>query len=378
MTPPSNTKELKTFLGFIQYLAKFLPNMADVSAPLWKLLEKNTAWHWQKQHENSFQQLKMMATTAPVLSYYDPQKEVTLSVDASSTGLGAVIYQDNKPVAYASRALIPTQQKYAQIEKETLAIVFGTTKFHQFLFGKSVTVESDHKPLEYIFNKPLHQAPLRLQKMLLSLQRYDLRIVYKPGREMHIADALSRNYLNETKEILVPELEVNEINLTAHLPMSPAKYKEFQHATSEDPVMQAVRDAVLTGWPKNKGSAPAEIKQYWTCKDEISCVDGLLFKGNKVIVPESLRSPMLDIIHESHQGMVKCKQRARELLYWPGMASQIEDTVAKCQICSQHQKAQAKEHMIASEAPNRPWSKIGVNLFEHNKFVMCSLLFEVD
>jgi hypothetical protein len=289
--------------------------MAEVSAPLRKLLEKNTAWHWEKQQEDSFQNLKRMATTAPVLSYYDPKKPVTLSVDASSKGPGAVLYQEEKPVAYASRALTPTQQKYAQIEKETLAIVFGTTKFHQFLFGKEVLVTSDHKPLEYIFNKPLHQAPLRLQKMLLALQRYELRIVYKPGKELFIADALSRNYLEETKETLVQELEVNEVHLTAHLPISPEKYQEFQKATADDVVMQAVQDAVLEGWPKNKANAQAEIKPYWTCKDEISCVDGLLFKGNKLIVPKSLRPQMLDIIHESHQGIVKCKQRARDLLY---------------------------------------------------------------
>ena len=104
MTQPSNTKELKTFLGFIQYRAKFLPNMAEVSAPLRKLLEKNTAWHWEKQQEDSFQQLKRMATSAPVLSYYDAKKPVTLSVDASSKGRGAVLYQEEKPVAYASRA----------------------------------------------------------------------------------------------------------------------------------------------------------------------------------------------------------------------------------------------------------------------------------
>jgi hypothetical protein len=193
-----------------------------------------------------------MATSAPVLSYYDPKKPVTLSVDASSKGLGAVLYQEEKQVAYASRALTPTQQKYAQIEKETLTIVFGTTKFHQFLFGKEVLVTSDHKPLEYIFNKPLHQAPLRLQKMLLALHRYELRIVYKPGRELFIADALSRNYLEETKETLVQELEVNEVHLTAHLPISPDKYQEFQKATANDVVKQAVQDAVLEGWPKNK------------------------------------------------------------------------------------------------------------------------------
>jgi hypothetical protein len=147
--------------------------------------------------------------------------------------------------------------------------------------------------------------------MLLTLQRYELRIVYKPGKELFIADALSRNYLEETKETLVQELEVNEVHLTAHLPISPEKYQEFQKATADDVVIQAVQDAVLEEWPKNKANAQAEIKPYWTCKDEISCVDGLLFKGNKLIVPKSLRPQMLDITHESHQGIVKCKQRCK-------------------------------------------------------------------
>jgi hypothetical protein len=96
--------------------------------------------------------------------------------------------------------------------------------------------------------------------MLLALQRYELRIVYKPGKELFIADALSRNYLEETKEKLVQELEVNEVHLSAHLPISPEKYQEFQKATDDDVVMQAVQDAVLEGWPKNKANSQAEIK----------------------------------------------------------------------------------------------------------------------
>ena len=192
MKPPQNTKELKTFLGFIQYLGKFMPNMATVSAPLRELLEKNIAWHWDQEQEASFERLKQMASSTPVLGYYDPSKPLTLSVDASSKGLGAVLLQDGKPLAYASRALTPTQERYAQIEKETLAIVYGAQKFHQFIYGRPMHVESDHKPLQYILSKPLHQAPLRLQKMMLTLQRYDFKVKYLPGSELSVADALSR------------------------------------------------------------------------------------------------------------------------------------------------------------------------------------------
>ena len=130
--PPQNTKELKIFLGFIQYLGKFMPNMATVSAPLRELLEKNIAWHWDLEQEASFEKHRYLDTTIQENHY-----PVTLSVDASSKGLGAVLLQDGKPLAYASRALTPTQERYAQIVKETLAIVYGAQKFHQVYLWKT-------------------------------------------------------------------------------------------------------------------------------------------------------------------------------------------------------------------------------------------------
>ncbi|CAC5380359.1 unnamed protein product [Mytilus coruscus] len=118
---------------------------------------------------------------------------------------------DTKPVAYASRALTQTQQRYPQIEKETLAIVYGCNKFHKYVYGRQVQIETDHKPLQSIFLKPLHQTPPRLQKQLIALEKYDLKVDYKPGKEMYLADHLSRSFLKETKEVLVPDLHVNDI-----------------------------------------------------------------------------------------------------------------------------------------------------------------------
>ena len=142
--------------------------------------------------------------------------------------------QEGQPIAYASRALTKTQQNYAQIEKETLAVVFGCEKFHQFVYGRTVEVETDHRPLQSIFNKPLHQAPARLQRFLLQLQKYDLQVTYKPGKYLYVADTLSRSYLQETKEQLVSETEINAINPKSYLPISPEKYAQFQRETAKD------------------------------------------------------------------------------------------------------------------------------------------------
>lgn len=178
----------------VQYLSKFILNLSDISASLRKLLKDDVQWHWEEEQRESFIKKKNLLTNAPALKFFDVQKPVTLSVDTSSEGIGAVILQDNKPVAYGSRAFTDAQKRYAQIEKELLAIVYGCEKFHQYIYGKEVGVESDHKPLESIFKKSLHQAPPRLQRMLLRLQRYTLKVAYKPGKEMHIADALSQAY----------------------------------------------------------------------------------------------------------------------------------------------------------------------------------------
>ena len=120
-------------------------------------------------------------------------------MDSSSEGLGAVLLQDDRPVAYVSRTLSQAEKHYAQIEKEALDIVFGAERFHQYIYGRKTEVESDHKPLQVILPKPLENASPRLQRMMLRLQRYDLCVKYKPGKELVIADTLSRSSLENRK-----------------------------------------------------------------------------------------------------------------------------------------------------------------------------------
>ena len=192
MPSPGNRKELERFLGMVTYLGKFLPNLSDVTAPLRDLLKQDSEWQWLKQHETPVETLKRLVTEAPVLAFYDPIKPVELAVDASQKGLGAMMSQSGKPIAFASRSLTDCETRYANIEKEMLAVVFGVEHFHYYIYGRPVTVESDHKPLEAIIKKPLSSAPPRLQRMLLRLMKYDVTLTYKAGREMYVPDTLSR------------------------------------------------------------------------------------------------------------------------------------------------------------------------------------------
>ena len=173
-----------------------IPNESAITEPLRELLKKDAEWAWHPEHDKAIENLKAVLTNKPVLAFFDVKQPVTIQADASQSGLGACLMQRGKPVAYASRAMTRAEQNYAQIEKEMLAICFATSKFHQYVYGKSaVSVQTDHKPLESILKKPLCKAPPRLQRLMLRLQPYDLDVHCVPGKYMYLADTLSRAYI---------------------------------------------------------------------------------------------------------------------------------------------------------------------------------------
>ena len=163
MPPPTNLEELRRYLGVVNYLGKFLPNATNTLSPLQNLLKKDVSWTWSSAQQEAFETIKKLVTSSPVLSFYDPHKELMLENDASEYGLGAAIYQEGNPIAFASRSLTSAERSYAQIEKEMLAVYFGLEKFHHYTYGRRVTVITDHKPLESIVLKSLSKAPKRLQ-----------------------------------------------------------------------------------------------------------------------------------------------------------------------------------------------------------------------
>ena len=162
--------------------------------------------------------------------------------------------------------------------------------------------------------------------------------------------------------LVLKVLKFKIINLV--LSVSEELYEEFQKETKIDPELQAVLAMVKNGWPDTKVQVPIEARPYWTFRDEVAAADGLLFKGTRLIVPKSLRPEMLHQIHKSHLGIVKCRQRAREVLFWPGMSVEIEQMVTNCSVCADYAKKQPSEPLKPSVPPSLPWKKIGTNLFE--------------
>ncbi|XP_048248911.1 uncharacterized protein K02A2.6-like [Haliotis rufescens] len=255
-----------------------------------------------------------------------------------------------------------TQVNYAQIEKELLAIVFACEKFHDYILGKEVTVETDHQPLISIYKKAFFAAPARLQRMLLRLQQYDLKLVYKKGEELHVADTLSRAFLKDNSNI--PDYE--EFEVMTVLPMTDARSEQLKAETGRDPELVLIRQYVKHGWPQYKRDVHPEAWKYFSFRDEITECDNILFKGDKVIVPTSLRHDYMKHIHQGHLNAERCKGRARDFLYWCNMNSDIEQWVAECAVCNSCKSQQRKEPLKCHEIPTRPWQILASDLFTWN------------
>lgn len=231
------------------------------------------------------------------------------------------------------------------------------------MYGRHVDVTTDHKRLEAILRKPLATAPARLQRMMLRLQKYDLTVRHKPGKEILVAETLSRLHLRETDD--THEAFDAQVHLVvANLPVSDQKMSDLQAITASDPDMQRLIAVIKEGWPGNRSSCPPSVKPFWNYRDELSVVEGLLFKGERIVISSVLRKDMLKRIHIGHMGMVKCKNRAKEVIFWISMNSHIEDVVSNCPACTEHQSCNPKEPMIAHKLPDRPWENVATDLFE--------------
>ena len=166
MPAPTDKKGIERLLETVNYLGKFIPNLATVTEPIRVLLRKDIEFQWSHEQEKVLHEIKSILTKdgGPILKFFDVQKPATINSDASPTGLGGVLLQEERPVAYASRSLTDAESRYAQIEKELLAVQFSLERFHQYIYGEKITIESDHKPLEAIVKKGISISTTKTTK----------------------------------------------------------------------------------------------------------------------------------------------------------------------------------------------------------------------
>jgi hypothetical protein len=372
MPTPQNKADLLRIIGMFNYISPFCQNLSSIIQPLRALTKEGVEFQWSTIQEEALSQAKSLITSTPTLMYFDLHKPVVLQVDASERGLGGALLQPNKnnilqPVAFTSSSMSETEMRYSQLEKECLAICNGFQKFDQWLYGKhNIEVHTDHKPLESIFQKPLNKAPARLQRMMMRLQRYHFDIKYKPGPTMYLADTLSRASLQQPVAAQVTGFEVFRMSIeepeeNPYLTMPTVQ--KLKEETCKDDTLSQLYAVIAGGWPSNKEQVPSCLLPYWTYRDELAIQDGIIYKGCCALVPFTLIPYMLKRIHASHLGAESNIRMAKDVLFWPGMRSAIQDMCNSCSTCAQYSSTLPKEPMRSLPIPSLPWQIVSQDIF---------------
>lgn len=363
---PTCKSELRSFLGLINYYAKFLPNLSSTLSPLYRLTKKDVTWSWDQEAKTAFVNAKELFCKSRVLVHYDPDKPLFLECDASSRGIGAVLshrFADGtlRPVAFASRTLSSAEVNYSQIDREGLALVFGVTRFRQYVYGRRFTLITDHKPLMHLFGRnvsvPAMGSP-RVRRWALILSAYDYDIQYKKGSDIPCADAMSRLPLPDLPcKAHTPEELVLVTNLMNSEPL--VSVDVLRSGTRRETNLSQVLHWVRWGWPdKDPGGV---FSPYFSRRREISVLEGCLTWGSRVIIPERSRDAVLCLLHDTHIGGTRMKATARSYVWWPNIDKDIENTVRTCLECDRLQPEPPVAELRPWEWPTVPWSRIHID-----------------
>jgi len=333
MSPPTTLTQLRRFLGMINQMNRFSPNLAQLSQPLREILSTKKTWIWGPAQQEAFEKLKAEIATPTVLTHYDVLADTKISADASSHGLGAVLLQLHKgtwrPVAFASRSLSDTESRYASIEKEALALTWACERFSEFVLGKPIHLETDHKPLIPILGKKsLDSLPPRVLRFRLHLMKFQYTITHVPGKELYIPDTLSRapllSQLDSLELMSSEDIEFFVRTLTNTLPADKDRLQVYRQAQASDNICSKLICYCRSGWPLHRPKG--ELGKYWNFQGELSLSDDLLLYGTRIVVPKEMRHETLQKIHQGHQGIQRCRLRVKISVWWPGVSKDISNS----------------------------------------------------
>lgn len=355
---PKTSEEVRSFLGLINYVGKFIPHLATISEPLRQLTKKDSNFEWGLKQQESFETLKQSLMNDTTLGYYSIRNRTQVVADASPVGLGAFLiqFQGNEPriVAYANRSLTAPEMNYAQTEKEALALVWAVERFHYFLFGRFFELITDHKALETLFG-PKSKPCARIERWVIRLMSYKFKVIFKPGKT-NIADPLSRLLKQiDTQTNASEEIEEYIRWIVSYAEPKAIKIDEINEFSARNDAILAVKTALNGNQWLEKAIA---FKPF---ANELCFAGNILLRGTRIVMPQDLREQTLQLAHEGHPGMTVMKRRLRAKVWWQKMDMHTEEFVKKCRGCILVSAQSAPEPLRRTVLPTAPWEFIAID-----------------
>jgi transposase InsO family protein len=359
---PTSKKELHSFLGMMSYFRSFVVQFSDLAAPLYALLKDDVPFSIGESERDSISSLRNAVLHAPILGYFDnsPDCMTILTTDASRTGLGGMLSQVKdgveRPIYFISRKLSQAETKYSVPELETLAVIWGVERLSQYLHGRSFTIRTDHSSLRQVLTGKMDGALLsaRVTRWAIRLMGFNFTVEHISGAKNVVADCLSRMPLNLSNSTDGFD-ESSSIMFVSTLPVS---LGDIRCATASDEVLLTLSTYVQSEWPDKK-RVPESLRSYYSIRDSLSLQDGVVFRGERIVVPQCLQKKLIDLAHEFHFGLTKTKMRLRLSYWWPGMDSDVDAVIRLCHCC----KIQVRDSPVqVTEWNLTPWSHLAMDI----------------
>ncbi|XP_062557465.1 uncharacterized protein K02A2.6-like [Armigeres subalbatus] len=377
--PPTSCAEVKSFLGLITFVDKFLIDRATKTVSL-RTLANAAQFYWTEAEETEFIALQTDAIEAiKTLGYFSNSDKTELFVDASAVGLGAVLVQYNtngtpRIIACASKALTNTEQNYPQSHREALAVVWGVERFAFYLTGRSFVVRTDATANEFIYHSNHRigkRAFSRAEGYALRLQPYDFTLERIGGQE-NVADALSR--LIRDSQSAEPFEDDNDSNVLCTLDAGcmEISLSEIEKCAEQDEEMKSLRYAL------EHKTWSTDLKQYEAHKKNMHSLGALICKGDRIILPKALRIKAITSAHSGHIGEVAMKRIMRDFFWWPRMGNEIEKFIKSCETCVLLSRRNPPVPLSSREMPQGPWEIIQIDFLMVPGFGTGEFLMIVD